>query len=64
MTCAEFDSVAADIETQNKVAVFHVVGSTRTFDGFMKVYTEDKDDEEDKKESKYKRINNLDELEV
>jgi topoisomerase-4 subunit A len=52
MTCAEFDSVAADIETQNKVAVFHAVGSTRTFDGFMKVYTEDKDDEEDKKESK------------
>ena len=52
MTNAEFDSVAADIETDNKVAIFHAVGSTRTFDGFMKVYTEDKDDEEDKKESK------------
>ena len=37
MTNAEFDSVAADIETDNHVAVFHAVGTTRTFDGFMKV---------------------------
>ena len=57
MTNAEFDSVAADIETDNKVAIFHAVGSTRTFDGFMKVYTEDKDDEEDKKESKLPPLN-------
>ena len=57
MTNAEFDSVAADIETDNKVAIFHAVGSTRTFDGFMKVYTEDKDDEEDKKESKLPPMN-------
>ncbi len=57
MTNAEFDSVAADIETENKKAVFHAVGSTRTFDGFMKVYTEDKDDEEDKKESKLPPMN-------
>ncbi len=52
MKNAEFDSVAADIETDNHVGVFHAVGSVRTFDGFMKVYTEDKDDEDDKKESK------------
>ena len=57
MKNAEFDSVAADIETENKVAVFHAVGSTRTFDGFMKVYTEDKDDDEDKKESKLPVLN-------
>ena len=57
MTNAEFDSVAADIETENKVAVFHAVGSTRTFDGFTKVYTEDKDDDEDKKESKLPPMN-------
>ena len=57
MCNAEFDSVAADIETENKKAVFHAVGSTRTFDGFMKVYTEDKDDEEDKKESKLPPLN-------
>ena len=64
MTCAEFDSVAADIETQNKVAVFHAVGSTRTFDGFMKVYTEDKDDEEDKKESKLPPMNVADSVDI
>lgn len=52
MTNAEFDSVAADILTDNKIATFHAVGSTRVFDGFMKIYTEDKDDVEDSKESK------------
>lgn len=57
MTNAEFDSVTADIETENKVGVFHAVGTTRTFDGFMKVYTEDKDDEEDKKDSKLPSLN-------
>ena len=57
MCNAEFDSVAADIETENKSAVFHATGSTRTFDGFMKVYTEDKDDEEDNKESKLPVLN-------
>ena len=57
MKNAEFDSVAADIETENKVAVFHAVGSTRTFDGFMKVYTEDKDDDDEKTESKLPVLN-------
>ena len=57
MCNAEFDSVAADIETDNHVAVFHAVGSTRVFDGFMKVYTEDKDDEDDKKETKLPPMN-------
>lgn len=57
MKNAEFDSVAADIETENKIAVFHAVGSTRTFDGFMKVYTEDKDDDDEKKESKLPALN-------
>lgn len=52
MTNAEFDSVSADIETENKHAVFHAVGTTRTFDGFMRVYTEDKDDTEENKEAK------------
>ncbi|MDW3024421.1 MAG: type I DNA topoisomerase, partial [Alphaproteobacteria bacterium] len=57
MRNAEFDSVAADIQTDNNVAVFHAVGSTRTFDGFMKVYTEDKDDDEDKKDAKLPPMN-------
>ena len=64
MCNAEFDSVAADIETDNKVAVFHAVGSTRTFDGFMKVYTEDKDDEDDKKEAKLPQMNIGDKIKI
>ncbi len=52
MTNAEFDSVSADIETDNKHAIFHAVGTTRTFDGFMKVYIEDKDDADDNSETK------------
>ena len=64
MTNAEFDSVSADIETYNKIAVFHAVGSTRTFDGFMKVYTEDKDDEETKSESKLPVLNVGDEIKI
>ena len=64
MRNAEFDSVAADIETDNHAATFHAVGSTRTFDGFMKVYTEDKDDEEDKKESKLPPLNVGDKINI
>lgn len=64
MTNAEFDSVAADIETENKIAVFHAVGSTRTFDGFMKIYTEDKDDEDEKKESKLPPLNIGDKISI
>lgn len=64
MTNAEFDSVSADIETNNKISVFHATGSTRTFDGFMKVYTEDKDDEDDKKESKLPVLNNGDVINI
>ncbi len=52
MANAEFDVVAADIESQNKVAVFHAVGTTRTFDGFMRVYTESRDDADAAAESK------------
>jgi DNA topoisomerase-1 len=47
MTNAEFDSVVVDVKTDKTNAVFHAVGTTRTFDGFMKVYIEDKDDPAD-----------------
>ena len=57
MTNAEFDSVSADIETDNHVAVFHAVGTTRTFDGFMRIYTEDKDDSDDATESRLPILN-------
>lgn len=52
MTNAEFDSVSVDIENDKKNAIFHAVGTTRTFDGFMKVYIEDSDDQSDDGESK------------
>ena len=47
MTNAEFDSVAVDIKPENSDAVFHSVGTTCTFDGFMKIYNETKDDDTD-----------------
>ena len=64
MTNAEFDSVTADIETQNHIAVFHAVGTTRTFDGFMRVYTEDKDDASDDTESKLPQLNVGDDVNI
>lgn len=52
MTNAEFDSVALDVENNAHTAIFHTVGTTRTFDGFMRVYTESHDDDVDANESK------------
>lgn len=57
MTNAEFDVVAADIETADRRALFHAVGTTRTFDGFMKVYTEGRDDADASAESKLPPLN-------
>ena len=64
MTNAQFDSVSADIETENHVAIFHAVGTTRTFDGFMRVYTEDKDDAADDTESKLPPLNVGDKIDI
>ncbi|MDR2412813.1 MAG: type I DNA topoisomerase [Rickettsiales bacterium] len=68
MTNAEFDSVNVDIQTSDlksqTVAVFHATGSTRTFDGFMKVYVEDKDDTDDDKESKLPPLAVGDEIDI
>ncbi len=57
MCNAEFDSVTADIETQNRAAIFHAIGTTRTFDGFMRVYTESRDDNENDKDAKLPPLN-------
>ncbi len=57
MTNAEFDSVSVDILTDDKIATFHAVGTTRTFDGFMKIYTEDKDDNDDENNTKLPPMN-------
>ncbi len=62
MTNAEFDSVAVDINVKN--AVFHCVGTTRTFDGFMKVYIEDTDDEKENEDVKLPVLNIGDEIEI
>lgn len=62
MSNAQFDSVAVDIDVKN--AVLHCVGTTRTFDGFMKVYIEDVDDEKDNNEIKLPPLNINDEIEI
>ena len=64
MTNAEFDSVSVDIETDNKVAIFHAVGTTRTFDGFMRVYIETRDDEEETDENKLPPMNVGDKIDI
>lgn len=46
MTNAEFDSVAVDIKPDNANAIFHSVGTTCTFDGFMKIYNETREDDD------------------
>jgi len=55
MCNAEFDSVSVDIDVQN--SVFHCVGTTRTFDGFMKVYIEDNDDSDENSDVKLPLLN-------
>ncbi len=62
MTNAEFDSVAVDIDIKN--SVFHCVGTTRIFDGFMKVYIEDVDDEKENDDVKLPALNIGDEIEI
>ena len=57
MTNAEFDSCAVDIKPNNVDAVFHSVGTTCTFDGFMKVYNETKDDDDGEESVKLPSLN-------
>ena len=44
MTHATFDQVAADIAVEGIQATFRATGSTLAFDGFIKVYTEGRDE--------------------
>ncbi len=62
MSNAEFDSVSVDIDVKN--SVFHCVGTTRTFDGFMKVYIEETDDEDADDDVKLPVLNINDEIEI
>ncbi len=62
MCNAEFDSVSVDIDIKN--SVFHCVGTSRIFDGFMKVYIEDTDDEKESDDVKLPVLNIGDEINV
>ena len=62
MSNAIFDSVSVDVDV--KSATFHCVGTTRIFDGFMKVYIEDMDDEKEDGEIKLPELNINDEIQI
>jgi DNA topoisomerase-1 len=50
MTNALFDAVAVDLAAKD--ALFHATGQSLVFDGFLKVYVEDKDDNADEENAK------------
>ncbi len=52
MESALFDQMAVDIESSDKQATFHATGSVMRFDGFLTLYQESKDDDEEDEESK------------
>lgn len=52
MSSAILDQVGVDVVTHDKSAVARATGSTVKFDGFFKVYREDKDDDKDDDESR------------
>ncbi len=52
MESAIIDQVAADIGSEDKKAVLRANGSVVKFDGFFKVYREDRDDDKDEDENK------------
>ena len=62
MSNAIFDSVSVDISVKN--SVFHCVGTTRLFDGFMRVYIEDTDDEKEQNDTKLPQLNINDKIEI
>ncbi|TAN60765.1 MAG: type I DNA topoisomerase [Magnetospirillum sp.] len=47
MASAELDQVAVDISSADRQITFRATGSVVVFDGFMKVYREDRDDSDD-----------------
>ncbi len=52
MESAVFDQVAVDIESADKQAILHATGSVMRFDGFLKLYIESRDDDEEDEESR------------
>jgi DNA topoisomerase I len=52
MANAVLDQVAVDIASQDPNAIFRATGSVVAFDGFLKLYTEDLDEEADSEENR------------
>jgi DNA topoisomerase-1 len=52
MESAVFDQMAVDIESSDKQAILHATGSVMRFDGFLTLYQESKDDDEQDEESR------------
>lgn len=52
MQSAEFDQTSVDVESTDKQAIFRATGSIMVFDGFMKLYIEDKGDEQEEEDDK------------
>lgn len=52
MQAADFDLTIVEIESEDKQAGFRATGSVMVFDGFLKVYSEDKDDPDEDDEEK------------
>ncbi len=56
MESAVFDQVTVDILSQDKAVTLRATGQIQVFDGFLKVYQEDKDDVPDDEDSESRRL--------
>jgi len=56
MESAVFDQVTVDILSQDKAITLRATGQIQVFDGFLKVYQEDKDDVPDDEDSESRRL--------
>ncbi len=56
MESAVFDQVTVDIPSQDKAITLRATGQIQVFDGFLKVYQEDRDDIPDDEESESRRL--------
>jgi DNA topoisomerase I len=56
MESAVFDQVTVDILSQDKAVTLRATGQIQIFDGFLKVYQEDKDDVPDDEDSESRRL--------
>jgi len=64
MAHALLDQVGVDIATSSKDVVLRATGSVVAFDGFMKLYREDRDDPSDEDDDKERRLPDVKEGEV